>query len=127
MNKAKVLKAVRGRGHSRCADCDMTDDEHLSYFGRRLHAHRLVPDGGYTIANCVLLCRMCHQARHGAKQFRIGFAKWPRQKASFKLRTYRLDKKTVQTIGRLAKQLNRSQSWIVRHAIAQKCEKTSWE
>ena len=62
--RARILdikEAVRERDGCRCSRCGMTQEEHLSAFGRRLDVHRLEPGEAYTVEGCVALCRPCHR------------------------------------------------------------------
>lgn len=69
MNVAALKKEIRIRDGKKCLDCGMTSDEHVGFFGRELHVHRLNPGAVYQRRGCVTLCRCCHQRRHGTHSF----------------------------------------------------------
>lgn len=63
MSETEILRvkaAVRERGGFRCADCGMSNDDHLAQFGRQLEVHRTVPGSEYTVEGCRPLCMPCH-------------------------------------------------------------------
>jgi hypothetical protein len=55
-----IKEAVRRRDGYRCAQCGMTNEEHLATFGRTLEVHRVTPGSPYTVSGCRSLCKRCH-------------------------------------------------------------------
>lgn len=60
MTREEVKEAVRERDGYRCTKCGMSEDDHVAETGRRMDVHRTSPGSVYTVAGCVLLCRVCH-------------------------------------------------------------------
>jgi hypothetical protein len=69
--EARAKRMSKERDGNCCVDCGMTEDEHIRYFARTLHQHRIVPSQGYVVANLVTVCNLCHAMRHGADNFRV--------------------------------------------------------
>lgn len=60
MNVSELKNAVRKRDGYRCTRCRMTNNKHLTTYGKCLDVHRLTPGGPYTIDGCITICRSCH-------------------------------------------------------------------
>lgn len=70
MNVLEIKATVRSRDGYRCVDCGMTNDEHLSIYGRALEVHRKEPGSAYSVDGCETVCKGCHGLKprqpHGA-------------------------------------------------------------
>ena len=60
---ARVKEAVRARDGYRCAQCGLSQADHVARVGRRLEVHRITPGSLYSLEGCVTLCRDCHASR----------------------------------------------------------------
>lgn len=73
-----IKKAARRREGYKCADCGMTNEDHINFYDRQLDVHRLVPGSEYTIDGCVTVCKKCHGKRHR----KINASGWQRPASS---------------------------------------------
>lgn len=55
-----LKRAVRERNGFTCAQCGLTNAEHVAQTRKQLEVHRIIPGSVYTVEGCVTLCRTCH-------------------------------------------------------------------
>lgn len=56
----QIKHAVRERDGFTCAQCGLSNDEHVAQTRKQLEVHRIIPGSVYTVEGCVTLCRTCH-------------------------------------------------------------------
>jgi len=69
-----IKSAVRERDGFRCTKCKMTNNEHLSLYGRQLDVHRNVPGSLYSVEGCSTICKRCHGKQPQKKKGEIDLA-----------------------------------------------------
>lgn len=65
MDILQLKEQIRARDGYRCAECGLTNDDHLTEWGSSLEVHRVRPGSCYSLdpGVCVILCKTCHGSK----------------------------------------------------------------
>jgi hypothetical protein len=116
VNDYETRLAVRDRDGQRCTQCGMTADQHREEFGRTLDVHRIDPGQGYSLENCVTLCRPCHGPKPRSSRG-YGRHKWSADK-----RAINISERVMQVIDQIAERNCMTPPQVVHELIRERLQ-----